>query len=92
MISPDRPGRTKPGAARDISGRREAEASLRESETRLREFNETLEREVNERTAERDRIWEISPDLQLVIDFKGVFRRGSAREGLSPIRVQSLRR
>ncbi len=28
-----------------------------------------------ERTAERDRMWETSPDLMLVIDFDGIFRR-----------------
>jgi len=33
-----------------------------------------LERLVDERTAERDRMWETSPDLMAVIDFEGVFR------------------
>ena len=31
--------------------------------------------ELASRTAERDRMWETSPDLMLVIDFEGVFRR-----------------
>ena len=31
--------------------------------------------ELTERTAERDRMWETSPDLMLIIDFEGVFRR-----------------
>ncbi|MBB5712800.1 PAS domain S-box protein [Sphingomonas xinjiangensis] len=31
--------------------------------------------DLDERTAERDRMWETSPDLMLVIDFEGVFRR-----------------
>lgn len=63
------------GAASDISARREAEAALRESEARLRGFNETLEQQITERTAERDRLWETSPDLLLVIDFEGFFQR-----------------
>jgi PAS domain S-box-containing protein len=56
------------GAASDVTAQHEAE-------DRLRELNETLERQVAERTAERDRMWHTSPDLMLVIDFEGVFRR-----------------
>jgi PAS domain S-box-containing protein len=41
----------------------------------LREFNETLEQQVVERTAERDRLWETSPDLLLVVNFDGVIQR-----------------
>lgn len=54
----------------DISARRKAEE-------RLRQLNNTLEAEVVARTAERDRIWETSPDLMVVIDFAGYFRRVS---------------
>ena len=46
-----------------------------QAEERLRELNETLEQQVTERTAERDRMWETSPDLMLVIDFEGIFCR-----------------
>lgn len=52
----------------DVSARKQAER-------RLRELNETLESQVAERTAERDRMWDTSPDLMLVIDFEGYFRR-----------------
>ena len=45
------------------------------AEDSLRKLNETLETEVVARTAKRDRMWETSPDLLLVIDFDGVFRR-----------------
>jgi PAS domain S-box-containing protein len=38
-------------------------------------LNETLETQVSERTAERDRMWDTSPDLMVVIDFEGVFQR-----------------
>ena len=47
----------------------------KDGEVRLRSLNETLESQVLERTAERDRMWMNSPDLMLVIDFEGVFRR-----------------
>lgn len=54
--------------AADISARVRAERELQE-------LNNTLETIVAERTAERDRMWDTSPDLMLVIDFNGYFRR-----------------
>jgi PAS domain S-box-containing protein len=56
------------GSSTDIHDRKMFEA-------RLRELNSTLEQQVAERTAERDRMWDTSPDLMLVIDFEGYFRR-----------------
>ncbi|MEG3124257.1 PAS domain S-box protein [Sphingomonas sp. GB1N7] len=42
-----------------------------------RDITDVKDRETDlaNRTAERDRMWETSPDLMLVIDFEGVFRR-----------------
>ncbi len=56
------------GASTDIHDRKLAEAALAE-------LNATLEKQVAERTAERDRMWRTSPDLLLIIGFDGVFRR-----------------
>lgn len=56
------------GASTDIHDRKLAEE-------RLRELADTLEARVVERTAERDRMWDTSPDLMAVIDFDGVIRR-----------------
>ncbi|MGI4797737.1 MAG: PAS domain S-box protein, partial [Janthinobacterium lividum] len=56
------------GAAADVTDRREAADAMNR-------LNETLEQQVIERTAERNQLWDSSPDLLLVIDFKGVFRR-----------------
>ena len=47
----------------------------KQEEKNLQKINETLEGEVAERTRERDRMWETSLDLMLVIDFEGYFRR-----------------
>ncbi|QAY78977.1 PAS domain-containing protein [Sphingosinicella sp. BN140058] len=59
----------------DVTEGHRAAAALRESEARLRELNDTLEQQVAERTADRDRMWDTSPDLMLVLDFNGIFRR-----------------
>jgi PAS domain S-box-containing protein len=52
-----------------------ADQALAESQADLAALNATLEQQVAERTAERDRMWDTSPDLMLVIDFEGIFRR-----------------
>jgi len=48
------------GIVRDVTERREAQESLKA-------LNETLEQQVTQRTAERDRMWRLSGDLFLVI-------------------------
>jgi PAS domain S-box-containing protein len=55
------------GAASDVTARKEAELRLHASK-------ESLQAEVAERKAERDRMWNSSLDLLLIIDFQGVFR------------------
>ena len=59
----------------------EAEQALRQSEERFRtladqlaELNATLAQRVEEKTRERDRIWNVSQDLLLVADRAGVWR------------------
>ena len=59
------------GTAIDITARKEADERLRRSETELRELNATLEAQVAERTAERDRMWRLSTDVMLVAHFDG---------------------
>ncbi len=67
--------RTAVERARGEAALRESAVRLQESARQLREINETLEAKVEERTAERDLMWATSPDLLVVIDFNGVFRR-----------------
>jgi PAS domain S-box-containing protein len=52
------------GTAIDVTARKAAER-------RLRDLNETLEQEVAERTAERNRIWQVSRDMLMVADAEG---------------------
>ncbi|WP_199171760.1 PAS domain-containing protein [Pollutimonas nitritireducens] len=57
----------------DVTDRALADAALRESESRLRELNTYLEREVMERSAVGGRFWQISPDLLGVLSVSGQF-------------------
>ncbi|WP_293879725.1 PAS domain-containing sensor histidine kinase [Sphingomonas sp.] len=68
MTGPDGTPEKLLSISRDITANKEIEV-------RLRELNDTLEQQVAERTAERDRMWDTSPYLMVVLDFEGVFRR-----------------
>jgi PAS domain S-box-containing protein len=52
--------------------RARGEYALRESEARLRELNETLEAQVEARSAERDRLWNLSQDMLARADYSGM--------------------
>lgn len=65
------------GTAIDITPRKQTEA-------RLKELNETLEQQVATRTAERNRVWEMSRDLFAIMGFDGRLKR-STRPGRSPL-------
>jgi PAS domain S-box-containing protein len=69
------------GAHTDVTEQVMAEQALRQSEERYRkiadqlsELNATLAQRVEEKTRERDRIWNVSQDLLLVADRNGVWR------------------
>jgi PAS domain S-box-containing protein len=67
--------RTAVERARGDAALRESALRLEASARELQEMNDTLEAKVEERTAERDLMWTTSPDLLVVVDFQGVFRR-----------------
>jgi PAS domain S-box-containing protein len=69
------------GAHADVTEQVMAEQALRQGEERYRrladqlaELNATLAQRVEEKTRERDRIWNVSQDLLLVADRNGVWR------------------
>src|SRR4030081_2759735 len=69
------------GAHTDITEQVMAEQALRESEERYRkladqlaDLNATLAQRVEEKTRERDRIWNVSQDLLVVADRNGVWQ------------------
>ena len=64
-----------PNGTRRMLGTFRDVTELRQAEAQLRAQNVVLGEQVEERTAERNLMWETSPDLMLVIDFDGVFRR-----------------
>ncbi len=53
------------GTASDITTRRQTEEALQR-------LNETLEQQVAERTADRNRLWNLSTDIMLVVSFDGI--------------------
>jgi PAS domain S-box-containing protein len=68
------------GAHTDVTDQVMAEQALRQSEdesrklaAKLADLNATLEARVLEKTRERDRIWNVSQDLLLVVDHDGVW-------------------
>ena len=69
------------GAHSDVTEQVVADLALRQSEEQFRkladqlvELNATLAQRVEEKTRERDRIWNVSQDLMLVFDRDGVWR------------------
>ncbi|WP_029583945.1 PAS domain-containing hybrid sensor histidine kinase/response regulator [Bradyrhizobium sp. URHD0069] len=69
------------GAHTDVTEQVVADLALRQGEGRFRkladelaELNATLAQRVEEKTRERDRIWNVSQDLLVVADRKGVWR------------------
>ena len=69
------------GAHSDVTEQVAAEQALRQSEERYRtladqlaELNATLAERVEEKTRERDRIWNVSQDLLLVADRNGIWK------------------
>ena len=55
---------------RDVADRTWAAAERARSESSLQALNDTLEAQVAERTAERDRMWRLSAELMLVAGFE----------------------
>ena len=69
------------GAHTDVTEQVVADLALRQSEERFRkladqlaELNATLAQRVEEKTRERDRIWNVSQDLLVVADRNGIWR------------------
>ena len=62
------------GVVYDITSRKQAEQQLHDSQAALQELNRTLEEQVAQRTADRDRMWRLSTDLMLVADYAGLIQ------------------
>ena len=59
---------------RDVAERARTVIERRRAEQDLRELAASLEQQVTERTAERDRVWKNSRDLLVVVGADGIFR------------------
>ncbi|MEX0759429.1 MAG: PAS domain-containing protein, partial [Tistlia sp.] len=56
---------------REVGERTRTAVERRRAEGELRDLAVSLERKVEQRTAERDRLWELSEDLLVVADYEG---------------------
>lgn len=63
------------GFLRDAGDRLRQATERRRAELSLQDLNARLESEVESRTAERDRMWNTSPDLMVVLSPAGIYRR-----------------
>ncbi len=59
---------------REFAQRMRVAIERRRAETKLLALNETLERRIEERTIELDRVWRNSRDLLVVVDANGILR------------------
>ncbi|HEY0205203.1 MAG TPA: PAS domain-containing protein [Acetobacteraceae bacterium] len=57
----------------DVTDAHRASEALRDSEVRLLELNANLERRIVERSRDRGRTWQVSPDLLAVFSLRGQF-------------------
>jgi PAS domain S-box-containing protein len=57
----------------DVTEREAASRALRDSEARLKALNADLERQVAERSRERGRTWQVTPDLLSITNADGFF-------------------
>ena len=77
---------------RDVAERTRMATQRRNAEQQLVELTASLEQQVEERTAERDRVWKNSRDLLAVVGADGVFRRVNPAWqrtlGLAPAEVE----
>ena len=62
---------------RDVAERTRMATERRRAERDLVALTMSLERQVEERTAERDRVWQNSRDLLVIVGSDGVFRRAN---------------
>lgn len=61
------------GSSLDVTDRINAERALMDSEARLRDLNATLAQQIEAKTQERDRIWNLSRDMFGVADSNGIW-------------------
>jgi PAS domain S-box-containing protein len=73
----DGAGRRLMVVMRNVTAVHDADVALRRSQDALKALNDGLEKRVEERTAERDRMWNTSPDLMAEALLDGTYQRAN---------------